>query len=235
VSQRRLPAEIYWRRRLLLLAVVILIVWGVLRLTGDDGGDPEPAPRPAASSAAPSASPATTPPADGAIDVTLVSATRDCDPEDVRITPTVRAGQTVREPVDIGLVVSTIDPKPCTLTPADADLVVVISANDTAIWDSTVCKDSLLTKAVPLSPRWATLTPTQWSGRGSGAGCSPKEGWATPGRYEIQVGTLGGEPGRATFTLEKRAPAPKPKPTTTEPTTTKPTPPQTPATEKPND
>ncbi len=37
----------------------------------------------------------------------------------------------------------------------------------------------------------------------------------------MQIGTLGGEPGKATFTLDRK---PKPKPSKTTPTPTKPTP-----------
>ncbi len=151
----------------------------------------------------------------------LVSATRGCDPEKIRVTPTVSSGQLTQTAVVIGLVVSSTETTACTLTPSAADLLVVISANKVAVWDSTVCKTSLLTAPVAISPGWATLAQASWSGRGSGSKCSAKEGFATPGKYTIQAGTLGGEPGKTTFTLN---PAPKPKPTATltPKTTTKP-------------
>ncbi len=82
----------------------------------------------------------------------------------------------------IGLVVSSTETTACTLTPSAADLLVVISANKVAVWDSTVCKTSLLTAPVAISPGWATLAQASWSGRGSGSKCSTKEGFATPGQ-----------------------------------------------------
>jgi hypothetical protein len=97
--------------------------------------------------------------------------------------------------------------------PEDADAIAVISANDTAIWDSTVCKTSLLSQPVEISPQWATMTTVQWSGRGSGAQCAASEGYATPGKYTLQIGTLGGEPGKTSFTLDARPAPPKPAPT----------------------
>lgn len=221
-----MPAEIYWRRRLLALALVIGLIWLVLHLVGGD--DPAAQPKATATPTAP-ATPSTAAAVDGTVPVTLVSASRACDPEKVRMSPTVKPGQFAKGPVEIGLVVSSTEKTACTLTPADAELVAVISSNKTAIWDSTLCKVSLLDDPVSISPQWASLVTATWSGRGSGGNCSPKEGYASPGTYTVQAGTLGGEPGKATFTLERR---PAPKPTKTTPTASKPTPKPTKTTAK---
>jgi hypothetical protein len=216
VTQRRLPAEIYWRRRLLLVALVIALVWGVMQLThrGDaDQDQPRTAPTPAAgtktTTPTPTVAPTPEPADDGLVDVALTSSEKPCDPEKTRLTPTVKPGQLTKGPVDIGLVVSTTQTTPCTLMPDDAEAIAVITANDTAIWDSTVCKTSLLTTPVAVSPQWATMSTVQWTGRGSGSNCTSNEGWASPGKYTVQIGTLGGEPGKTTFTLDARPAAPK--------------------------
>lgn len=216
-----MPAEVYWRRRLLALAAVIALVWLVLRFVGgDDEAGPKPTAKATATATA-TAAPTIASPVNGVVNVTLVSASRACDPEKIRMTPTVEPGQFAKAPVKIGLVVSSTEKKACTLRPADADMVAVISANKTAIWDSTVCKAPLLDEPVAVSPRWASLVTATWSGRGSGARCTAKEGYASPGTYTVQIGTLGGEPGKATFRLERK---PEPKPTKTTPTPTKTTP-----------
>jgi hypothetical protein len=205
VSQRRLPAEIYWRRRLLLLAVLILIAWLSLQFWPGSGDDERPVSAPV-STATPSPTPKPAP-TDGTTTVALSTGTSACDSESIRITPSVSDGQKTRGPVDIDFTISSTSKKPCTFTALSSDLLVVISAGKTAIWDSTVCKTALLDEPVKLAPGWSTVVPVEWSGRGSGPACSKKEGWATPGRYTVQVGTLGGEPGKAKFILE---PAPKP-------------------------
>ena len=218
MSQRRLPAEIYWRRRLLLLAAVIALVWVVLQVTG---GDDEPDAKPAAtpSSGTPTVRPTPSVKVNGIVDVGLTTSTKACDPQQIRITPTVRSGQPTKAAVAIGLVVSSTSSSACTLRPKDADVVAVISANGTPIWDSTVCKVSLLDDPVAVTPQWASLVRVQWTGRGSGSGCSPKEGYASPGTYTVQIGTLGGEPGKTSFTLKIA-----PRPAATSPTPTRPTP-----------
>jgi hypothetical protein len=205
VSQRRLPAEIYWRRRLLLLAALILVAWLGLHFWPGSGDDERPVSAPA-----PTATPSPTPkpaPTDGTTTVALSSGTSACDSESIRITPSVLDDQKTRGPVDIDFTISSTSKKPCTFTALSSDLLVIISAGKTAIWDSTVCKTALLEEPVKLSPGWSTVVPVEWSGRGSGPACSKKEGWATPGGYTVQVGTLGGEPGKAKFTLK---PAPRP-------------------------
>jgi hypothetical protein len=232
VSQRRLPAEVYWRRRLGVLAAAIALVWVVLQVVGGDDDREKVADKP---TAAPTAAVTVAPTAktDGIVDVALASSSKPCDPEKIRITPSVKPGQTTRAAVDIGLVVSSTSKTPCTLEPDDADLLAVISANGTPIWDSTLCKSSLLDEDVAISPQWSTLATVQWTGRGSGSQCSPKEGWASPGTYTIQVGTLGGEPGRTSFKITPK-PQPKttkstptPKPTKTPESTTTPSKPKT--------
>ena len=87
------------------------------------------------------------------------------------------------------------DQEGCTLDPADADLVAVISSGDTAVWDSAVCRSALLEDPVSLSPGWSTSVATSWSGRGSGPACSAKEGWANDGS-SAQL-TEGSKPGGA--------------------------------------
>ena len=206
MSQRRLPAEIYWRRRLLLLAVLILIAWGGLQLW-PDGNDERPV-----SSTTPTATPSPTPeptPTDGTTTVSLPSGDAACNPETIRITPAVPSGQRAREPVEMNLTIGSTAKKPCTFTARSSDLLVVISAGKTAIWDSTVCKTALVSESDELSPGWSTVVPVEWSARGSGPACSSKEGWATPGRYTVQIGTLGGEPGKVKFTLAPAKEKPK--------------------------
>ena len=72
---------------MILVALVIAGVWLALRLTAGETSAPEPA-----ATTAPAAPPAAVP-TDGAFEVTLASDDRACDPQKVRITPSVPADQ----------------------------------------------------------------------------------------------------------------------------------------------
>ena len=155
-------------------------------------------------SPAPTATPSPTPesaPTDGTTTVELATSSKPCQPESIRITPTVPSGQHTRDAVDVDLAISSTATRACTFTAQSSDLLAIISAGKTAIWDSTVCKYALLDGEVQIAPGWSTVERVAWSGRGSGPACSKKEGWATPGRYTLEIGTLGGEPGKTRFTI----------------------------------
>ncbi len=206
---------IFWRRRLVVLAVLLLITWIVLQVL-DRGNDSTPKAAPTA--AVPTEAPAVVP-TNGKIQVDLSSGTAACNPEKVLVSPSVRPGQFAGGPIDVTMSVSTADAAACVLDAKSADLLVVISANKKPVWDSSVCKSALLTGPVSISANWATVVETTWTGRGSGKNCSPKEGFATQGSYVIKSATLGGEIGQASFRIENK---PKPKVTPTKKPSTKP-------------
>ena len=211
-----MPAEIYWRRRLLILAFVLLLAWGATKAFSSEGKSDKPVVKPTAT-ATTAATVAV--PVDGKVTVNLSSGTQTCDPEKVRVTPSVKSGQYVGAAVEVSMIVSTTQKDPCIFNAKTADLLVVISANRAPVWDSSVCKTALLPLPVSVSPRWSTVAAATWTGRGSGTKCSTKVGFASPGTYVIKSATLGGEPGQNTFRLVNK---PKPKPTAT-PTTASPT------------
>lgn len=197
-----------------MLAALILLAWAALQVFGD--GDPKPA-KPAASPQ-PTASAAPTTPApvrNGEVTVNLASGEAACDPEKVLITPSVKPGQFAGAAVRVTMSVSASQKTPCVLDAKAADLLVVISANKAPVWDSSVCRSALLSAPVSVTPNWATVVETTWTGRGSGKRCSPKEGFAGPGSYVIKAATLGGEIGQATFSLKNKPKPKKAKPTPT--------------------
>ena len=194
-----------------MLALVLLLAWGATKAFGGEGKTDKPVAKPTARTTTTATVAA---PVDGKVTVNLSSGTAMCDPEKVRVTPSVRSGQYVGDAIKVSMIVSTTQKDPCLLNAKTADLLVVISANKAPVWDSSVCKTALLATPVSVSPRWSTVAATTWTGRGSGKNCADKEGFASPGTYVIKSATLGGEPGQDTFTLVNM-----PTPTTTTPPT----------------
>jgi len=226
VSNRRVGRDVYWRRRLLVLAGLIAIVWVILQIVGLVRGDGEPAassPTPTATpatSASPTPEPTPTAPADQ-VSVEIETDTRPCDPTDVRILPSVAGGQYAGEPVDVDLMITTLGGSACTFEPDADQLLVVIDAGGAPIYDSSVCRAAFLPEAVAVPAGWGTVVPVEWTGRGSGAGCGTSEGFAPPGSYTLTIGTYGGEPGSTTFRLQRRPPE-TPRTSTTPPTSATP-------------
>ena len=226
MSSPQLGRDVYWRRRLLVLAVLIAIIWGIVQLVGLIRGDEDttqPTAQDTPSAAAPQESqePVAPEPETGTdpevqpgqpVPLGLTTSADACEPENIRTVAMVPEGQKAGGPVDIELLISTIDATACTFTPKRRDFLVVIEANEKPIYDSTVCKESFLSSPVVIAQGFGTLVSTTWTGKGSGKACSTKEGFARGGKFTIKASAFGGEPDQTAFTL---ASAPKPTPTPT--------------------
>jgi hypothetical protein len=217
---------VYVRRWLLLLAAGFLVAWIVVQLLpskSDDSANPTST---ATVTALPSASPTTpapkpkpttpkpTVPAEGSTTkVALAKASHACDSGDVSMVPAITSPQHTKQPVMVDVSLTTSAKKPCVFTPKGADPLAVISHDGDTVWDSSVCDRAVVSRPVQLVPGWATTVRVPWIPRESGDSCKPDEDWVDPGKYTLRVGTLGGEPGRADFTLVEPPPPPTPTPT----------------------
>lgn len=235
-----MPRAIYWRRRLLLLAALILLAWVALQLwpTKDDSKQtarPSATPTPSASptvTATPSATAEPTPAA-ATTTVKLSGGGDECDSQKVRITAFVADGQQAQTPINVDLAISTTAKRPCTFTAKTYDPLAVVNLGDTRVWDSSACERPVAAGTLQLVPGWTTVARVPWLPKRSGKACADSEPWLEPGAYTLEIGTLGGEPGKASFTLA--APPPPPPPPTPAPATPEatPTPTPPPATESP--
>lgn len=226
MSYQQPSRDVFWRRRLLVLAVLIALVWGAIQLVGlirGSDSDQEPAAQQGPTTAPsepvePEPSPEPEPEPEPAIaagePVPIGLSTRqdDCAAENIRTIAMVPEGQKAGGPIQIELLLSTIDSTPCTFTPSARDLLIVIEANDKPVYDSTVCREPFLKSPVVIAQGFGTLVRTTWTGRGSGRDCNPKEGFVKGGKFVLKAGAYGGEPSQRNFTL---ASAPKPTPTPT--------------------
>lgn len=214
---RPLPPEIYRRRRIVALSGVlgvVLVVWFLVRAVtgGETTDDTSSTPTPT-----PTSTDATELP-EGTVPASLTTGDQACDPQSVRISPSVPDDQTAGADVAIALTVSTTASTGCLLEASASELVVVIDDGNGPVYDSTSCTSSILSGPVSLSPQWATVTTATWNGRVSGSACSDAEAFVASGDYTVKLGTLGGEPGEATFSLGEAPPPPAPVPVVPDPT-----------------
>lgn len=215
MSNRPVGRDVYWRRRLFVLAIAIALVWGVLQVVGmfrgSDASEADPPPA-EPTTAAPTTPATTAPPADQ-VPVAIETATTVCEPDNVRIVPSIPADQEAGAPISIDLMLTALDGEACTFKPSADELLVVVDTQRAPIYDSSVCRAAFFDQSVAVPAGWGTIATVEWTGRGSGTGCSTSEGFAPAGTYTLKIGTYGGEPGEATFKLLPRAPE-TPAPTT---------------------
>lgn len=223
-----LPARVYWRRRMLLLALATLLVVGIARLLGsgsDASSDPEARPAAATASISGSGAPSSSAPAstDGTIEVTpdqtpspgkhhtsqapvLAEPDGACEATDIVVTPEVK--HAVAGPGDgvrFKLGLQTRQAEACTWHVSSRTLTMKITSGHDGIWSSQQCPRKVPDEQVVVRRDQPTTVTVTWNGRRSDDGCPRQTDWALPGFYHVSVAALAGEPTDAQFEL--RAPS----------------------------
>lgn len=214
----RSSRAVYWRRRIVLLLVLALLVVGsarVLRGGAHSADAAAPAGATTAAAARPTATPSTPAPSPkqrkarvAHVSVRLPVAASSCDPTNLEVAPSVSTGAYAAGIVTLRLAVSSTATSPCTAE-LSSRLVLAVADEDGTLWDSRCTP--VPTRKVEVQPTWSSTFDVPWSGRRSGKDCDTPGSFLLPGTYRVQAAMLGGEPAEATFTLRQR-PAPKPNP-----------------------
>jgi len=222
LTRGRLPARVYWVRRLMVLGIATLLVVGIARLLGgssDGSSGPDRATQMADTTSSPTTPSATTPatPAhtprrhaqskDPSSDPTpVVPPSGPCAANDIAITPSVPhpiAGRDIKLVLDL----SSLTTPACDWTMSSRTLALKITSGPDVIWTSVQCggvipkQDLVLRQGDPVRVR------VTWSARRSEPGCPRLTEWALPGTYHLHVAALAGRPQDLTFLLDAPTPA----------------------------
>ena len=221
-----LPAGVYWRRRVFVLALAASLVFVIANLLGGGSdGDSEDAPvaQQAAGQVEPSGTvtvseqpkrgdkgrknravrgPTQGPTYDPSV---LVEPEGNCDPADVRVIPQVETTD-AGDPVTVGLSLQTLESEACYWRVGPDKVTLKITDGGTEIWTSRECSDAVPDESVVVRRVVATVVEMTWDGRESDEECSKHREWVRWGDYTVAAAALGGEPSETTFELTKPAP-----------------------------
>ncbi|MEO6509770.1 MAG: hypothetical protein ABIO16_02180 [Nocardioides sp.] len=217
VRGRRLPARVYWTRRLAVLGTATLLVFATGRvLTGSsDGSDSgsNPGAVQAAAKLTPSVTPESTGPSvivpkgtKGAKKATpdhptpLAQPSGPCTPQDVAVTPEVRSNVGGSDVV-IALGFHTLVATACTFDVSPTSVTLNITSGHDAIWSTRQCPAAIPTSSLVVRRDLATYVYVTWNAKRSDETCSRLTDWAYPGWYHVKVAALGGEPADEQFQL----------------------------------
>jgi len=212
-----LPAAVYWRRRLLVLCLVLAVLGGggwltVAALTGQDDADPVAAAstRDAAPSAAPPSLEAVVPSL-ASVQVPTVGPSPEPAPEtaeppaepvadgpvpggpcsDDMIAVEVRApgpSVAVGSKPTLDLVVTNVSPVPCVRV-LDKGLqeIVLVDSGGTRVWGSNDCIPEASSDTRTLAPGEQVAFPLVWGGRTSEPTCAAERVPVGPGQYVLRA------------------------------------------------
>lgn len=222
-----LPRRVYWVRRGVVLAVALLLLFGVVRalsLLGGGGGDdgPQAATVAAEQDAAADGGggddpeePASTDEPDPSQQGTkrkrklLPKPDGPCDPADVVITP--KPGTVFwSEAIDLRLVLRTTESPACTFEVGPDTVSLRIRAKKASgwdqIWTSVHCPRQVPREQLVLRNNRKVKLDFTWWGRRSAEDCVRTVKWALPGTYYLTASALGGEPAEERFLLDRPKP-----------------------------
>jgi hypothetical protein len=227
MTRGRLPARVYWVRRLMVLGIAGLLVVGVAKMlggssdasSGDDAARTVAATSPSTGEAVPStpaisdpSSPATRSArhhhrhhaADPVTPVAMPSG--PCAASDVAITPSVPRPVAGRD-ITLVLDVSSLNAPACTWSLSSKTLAMRITSGNDLIWTTTQCARAIPTQDLVLRQSQPNRVRLSWDAQRSEPGCPARSQWALPGTYHLQVAALAGRPQSVTFLLTAPSPA----------------------------
>jgi hypothetical protein len=211
-----LPASVYWRRRVVVLGLGLVLVLLVGKLFGGDDDGTEKAVDSAAqvsgepTGSVPSDDPTTDKPKKRKKPTTpqepvLAQPDGPCADSDILITPSVEeaiAGQ----PVAVTLELRTATAEACTWRVSANHVTMKITSGSDEIWTSRQCPRAVPVQDVVVRRDVTTFVDVPWKARRSDDGCPVQTPWALPGTYHVAAAALGGEPAEARFELERPSP-----------------------------
>jgi hypothetical protein len=220
VTRGRLPARVYWVRRLMVLGLAMLLVVGIARLLGsssDGSSGPDQAATVADTSSPDTNGPSTTAGTHkathhhhrgqaSATPTPVVMPSGPCADNDVAITPSVPhpiAGSDISLVLDI----STVTSPACDWKLSGKTLALKITSGSDLIWTTVQCAKVIPTRELVLRNTGRTRVRLTWNARRSEPGCPKVTDWALPGTYHLNVAALAGQPQDVTFLLAAPAPA----------------------------
>jgi hypothetical protein len=209
---RRLPARVYWFRRVMVVGSVFGMVFALAHLLGGGGGSPGSA-TPAAANLGkaktganggpvgplpvngPSATATGTAPA-----AALAQPSGPCALDEITVTP-VMDNRFAGRSVGLSLQLTGVQPA-CTFAMSSQSLVAKVVHGNDRIWTSQQCPGSIPKQSVVVRSVQPTTVEVTWSGRRSDDGCSTTTSWAVPAAYRVVAAVVGSEPAEATFQLK---------------------------------
>ena len=216
-----LPRRVYWVRRLMVLGIATLLVFGLGRILtagsdASDSGSGDRAQQVAADPSTPTAEETkkrkkkgkkhrTRPTESATPTPILAQPTGPCANDDIVATPVVTDAVGGSD-VLIAVELRTQESAACTWTVSPDALTLKITSGEDDIWSSRECPRAVPTRSLVVRQAVATKVGVRWNAKRSDDTCSVFTAWARPGWYHVVAAAYAGEPTDVQFELLKPEP-----------------------------
>jgi len=181
-----LPPGVYWRRRLVVLGVLFVVlfaIWFVFLRGGDDGGDvgPTPQPSPTAEPTSPTPTPTTASPTPSPTRTDDLCLDSDILVEASAEFPIYPVGSTPT----LSLIITNIGTVECRRNVGPGANELWIEQNGDRLWSSDDCNPSDASDIISLKRGEEFITQLTWDGRTSATGCPSDQPLVEAGEYQV--------------------------------------------------
>jgi hypothetical protein len=225
-----LPAGVYWRRRLAIISVALVLVLLIGKLLSSGGGAEEPKAKQAGSPTSATATvtvggsssaatttkkgkrgkkhrkdqatetPTVAPTPTETTPPPLPDPTGPCADDDVFVTPSADGAVALGD-VTLTLNFQSAQSDACTFDLSSRSVAVKIVRNQDTVWSSAQCPKVVPDQQIVVRKATVTSVPMTWNGKRSDDECSTRTAAALPNTYTISAAVLGGEPTSVDFAL----------------------------------
>ena len=192
-----LPASVYWFRRGLVLAVVVLLFILVSRLFSGGGDDAknsaatDPQQNPSGAPPATPTTPAPTPTVTGTKTEkptkTTPPADKTCEGSDVQLEALPASRKVVSGSVLNFVIQFDAVSDGCKATVDASKLTVSVMSGNDLIWTTTHCGQAIQRATLVVAKSKQAASTVAWNGHRSGPGCLPGQPVAKPGTYVVKA------------------------------------------------
>jgi hypothetical protein len=198
----RLPARVYWVRRLVVLGIPLLVVVLVITWFSSRGGDSSAEPTPTITTPAPEVADAAAP-APSAPPTTEPGGVADCDATTLTIAMTATAESFgPGAPATFNVSITNTGSVPCLVDAGEASREIVITSGPDRVWSNRDCiAEGTQTRDLLLPEGGADTTQLAWNRVRSAPGCPPDLPAPGAGTYSAQFTVAGAAAAPAVFGL----------------------------------
>lgn len=182
-----LPPGVYWRRRIVVLAIVlafILFIWWLF--AGRSGGSaPTPAPVPGPTSS-PTTTPGPTQSPSGSATPTPTGSGSKCTDSQIEVKVLADPDTSpMGSSMQLTLLITNISPSACTRDVGAAQNELQVATANDRLWSSDDCSPSKEEKLQVLQPNENFVAAVTWDQRTSRPGCPTSRVEVDPGVYDV--------------------------------------------------